>query len=374
MKFLVFRRFWNTDTMESQVRKLSTSLLILIAGIIASSASYAAEDKFKVGFIEIGTPTMGWVAANEKGAKYLREQLPWVEVKTVESIAEGPGVVPVLKNLAGDGYRVIFANAYGYATFAPKVANEYPKTIFIIQQASPPNQPNLTSYYGHMEESRYLQGVVAGRMTKSNLIGFVAAFPFSPVVAGLNAFALGAQSVNPKAVVKVAWVNSWSDAPKEKEAADALLAAGADIIASHTDSAIPLQTAADHGKWGMSSNWAWSEVAPDAFLAANIWNWGIYYVELVKSVRDGTFKPERAMGSLKNGVADIALGKNVPDDVRASVKSAKDALISGEKQIFAGPLSDNTGKLRIPQGETLSLDDSSAKMDWLVQGVEGSTK
>jgi basic membrane protein A and related proteins len=359
--------------MESPVRRITASILTL-AAIAASSASYAADDKFKVGFVEIGTPTMGWVAANEQGEKYLREQMPSVEVKTVESIGEGPGVVPVLKSLADDGYKVIFANAYGYAAFAPKVANEYPKTIFIIQQASPPNQPNLTSYYGHMEESRYLEGVVAGRMTKSNLIGFVAAFPFSPVIAGLNAFALGAQSVNPKAVVKVAWVNSWSDAPKEKEATDALLAAGADVIASHTDSAIPLQTAADHGKWGMSSNWAWSAAAPDAFLAANVWNWGIYYTELVKSVRDGTFKPERTMGSLKNGVADVALGKNVPDDVRQSVKSAKDALVGGEKQIFAGPLSDNSGTARIPQGETLSLNDASAKMDWLVKGVEGNTK
>jgi basic membrane protein A and related proteins len=356
------------------VRKTRAAIITLALALVASTASQAADEKMKVGFVEIGTATMGWVAANEKGEKYLKEQLPWVDVKTVESIAEGPGVTAVLKNLADDGYKVIFGNAYGYATFAPKVAREFPKTIFIIQQASPENMPNLTSYYGHMEEGRYLEGVVAGRMTKSNLIGFVAAFPFSPVISGVNAFALGVQSVNPKAIVKVAWVNSWSDAPKEKEAADALLSAGADVIASHTDSAIPLQAAADHGKWGMSSNWPWSAVAPDAFLAANVWNWGLYYVELVKSVRDGTFKPERAMGSLKNGVADIALGKNVPDDVRAAVKSAKEELISGQRQIYAGPLSDNTGKPRVPQGETLSLNDASAKIDWLVKGVEGNTK
>lgn len=356
------------------MRKIGASTVTLVLALIASTSSYAANDKFKVGFVEIGTSTMGWVAANEKGEKYLQEQLPWVEVKTVELIGEGPGVVAVLRNLADDGYKVVFGNAYGYAAFAPKVAVEHPKTVFVIQQASPANLPNLTSYYGNLEEGRYLEGVVAGRMTKSNLIGFVAAFPFSPVISGVNAFALGAQSVNPKAVVKVAWVNSWSDAPKEKEAADALLSAGADVIASHTNSAIPLQAAADHGKWGMSSNWAWSAVAPDAFLAANVWNWGLYYVNLVKAVHDGSFRPERAMGSLKNGVVDIALGKNVPDDVRQSVKSAKDALASGEKQIYAGPLSDNTGKLRIPQGETLSLNDASAKIDWLVKGVEGNTK
>jgi basic membrane protein A len=353
---------------------MRASTITLVLAFIASTPLHAADEKFKVGFVEVGTSTQGWVAANEKGQKDLQEQLLWVEVKTIESIPEGPGVVPVLRSLANDGYKVIFGNAYGYATFAPRVAKEHPKTVFVIQQASPENMPNLTSYYGYLEEGRYLQGVVAGRMTKNNLIGFVAAFPFSPVVSGVNAFTLGVQSVNPKAVVKVVWVNSWSDAPKEKEAADALLSAGADVIASHTDSAIPLQAAANRGKWGMSSNWDWSAVAPETFLAANVWNWGIYYTNLVKSVRDGSFKPERAMGSLKSGVVDIALGKNVPDDVRQAVRSAKQALVSGEKQIFAGPLSDNSGKLRVPEGETLSLSTAGAKIDWLVKGVDGNTK
>jgi basic membrane protein A len=359
---------------EGDMRQIGASVWFLFAAMFLPSPSDAADEKMKVAFVEVGTPAYGWVAADERGAKYLQDQLPWVEVKIVESIAEGPGVVPVLKSLADDGYKVIVGNAYGYASFAPKVASEYPKTIFIIEQASPENLPNLTSYYGYLEEARYLQGIVAGRMTKSNLIGFVGAFPFSPVISGVNAFALGVQSVNPKAVVKVAWVNSWSDAPKEKEAADALLAAGADVIANHTDSSATLKAAAAHGKWGTSSNWDWSAAAPDAFLSANVWNWGLYYVQLVNSVREGSFKPERSMGNLKNGVVDIVLGDKVPVDVRSAAQSAKVAIASGEKQIFAGPIEDNSGKLRVSQGQAISLNDASAKMDWLAKGVEGTTK
>jgi basic membrane protein A len=297
-----------------------------------------------------------------------------VETTIVESIQEGPAVVPVLKSLAEKGHKLIFANGFGYATFVPAVADQFPSTVFIVQQANP-KAPNVGSYYGYLEQARYLQGVVAGLTTKTNRIGFVGAYSFPPVIAGVNAFALGAQSVNPKAVMKVNWVNSWNDPPKEKEAAEALLNDGADVIGNHSDSAATLRAAADRGKWGMSSNSNRSAAAPQAFLTANVWNWGIYYVEVAKQVREGTYTPGRFMGSLKNGVVALApYGQSVSPQARQAADKAREAIIAEKQAIFAGPITDNQGAARVPAGQTMPLVEASSTMKWLVRGVEGTVK
>jgi basic membrane protein A len=281
------------------------------------------------------------VSANVNGAKYLAEQLPWVETTVVESIEEGPAVVPLLRSLAQKGYRIIFADGYGYGTFVPKIADEFPNTMFIVQQANP-GAAKVGSYYGYLEEARFVEGVVAGLMTKTNRIGFVGAYQVPPVISGVNAFALGVQSVNPKAVVKVNWVNSWNDPPKEKEAADALLNEDCDVIANHTDSPSTLKAAAARGRWGTSSNSDRSSAAPEAFLIANVWHWGVYYVDVVKAVRAGTYTPSRSMGSLKNGVVGLSgYGMNVSADAKRAAENAKSAIIAGKLRVFAGPLLDN---------------------------------
>ena len=167
---------------------------------------------------------------------------------------------------------------------------------------SDPHGPkNVTSYYGKLEQVRYLEGVLAGKMTKTNIIGFAGGWPYPAVVSGANAFALGVQSVNPNAKVITGWVNSWYNPPKEKETADALLNAGADIVANHLDSSATLLAAAAKGKWGMTSNASWASAAPQAFLSGSAWHWGPYYVRLVKSVMEGKFESKRYLGSLGDG-------------------------------------------------------------------------
>lgn len=355
--------------------RVSTAIAIAFAGALLANRA-AASDKLKVAFIEFGEPSgSSWVRANTEAAKYLEAQVPDLDVTRVESVPDGPGVVPVINSLIAKGNKVIFANSYGYGTFVPEIAKRHPDVYFVVQMANPKGGPNVATYYGKLEQVRYLEGVLAGKMTKTNIVGFAGAFPYSAVVSGANAFALGVQSVNPKAKVLTNWVNSWYDPPKEKEAADALLNAGADIVANHLDSSATLEAAAAKGKWGMTSNANWSFAAPNAFLSGSAWNWGPFYVKIVQSVLAHKFEAKHYLGSLADGtVVLLPYGPAVTDDAKKAVEEAKANIIAGKLDVFAGPLNDNQGKLRVPAGTVLGSDDASASMNWLVAGITGSVK
>lgn len=353
---------------------ITTTLAAAIA-IPLMTGGAAAANKLKVAFIEFAQSSgSSWVRANLEATKYLEAHEPNLDVTRVEAVPNGPGVVPVMNSLIEKGNTVIFANSYGYGTFVPGVARKHPNVHFIVQEADPKG-PNIASYYGKLEQVRYLEGVLAGKMTKSNIIGFVGAYPYPVVVSGVNAFALGVHSVNPKAKVLTNWVDSWYNPPKEKEAADSLLDAGADIIANHCDSAATLQAAAARGKWGMTSNADWSSAAPKAFLTGSVWNWGPYYVKIINEIKANKFKPSRYLASLKDGTEGLLpYGPAVTEEAKQAVESAKEKIISGQLKVFAGPISDNTGKLRIPAGKSMSSEEAADKMGWLVSGVQGSTK
>ena len=349
-------------------------MLTAAVGLLPAGRILAA-DKLKVAFIEFA-PTSGssWVRANAEGTKYLEKHVPDLEVTRVDSIPEGPGVVPVMNSLIAKGNTVIFANGYGFGTFVPEVARRHPNVHFIVQMAEPKG-PNIASYYGKLEEVRYLEGILAGKMTKTNIVGFVGGFPYSAVVSGANAFALGVQSANPKAKVLTNWVNSWYDPPKEKEAADSLLNAGADIVANHCDSAATLEAVAAMGKWGMTSNADWSSVAPQAFLSGSGWNWGPYYARMIEAIRANKFEPTRYLGTVADGtVVLLPFGPAVTDDAKNAVVAAKAKLIAGELKVFAGPITDNQGQQRIPAGAVMSSEQATDTMNWLVAGVQGTTK
>ncbi len=360
--------------MAMKPNRVLVATICLIAGSFLATQA-VAQGKLKVAFVEFAqTSGSSWVRANAAAAKYLQAHVPDLDVTRVESIADGPGVVTVMNNLIAKGNKVIFANSYGYGTFIPELAKKHPDVDFVVQMSAPTG-PNVASYYGKLEEVRYLEGVLAGKMTKTNIIGFVGGFPYPAVVSGANAFALGVKSVNPSAKVITNWVNSWYDPPKEKESADALLNAGADIIANHLDSSATLQAAAAKGKWGMTSNADWSFAAPNAFLSGSGWNWGPFYVEAVNSIKAKKFEPKRYLGSLGDGIVVLLpYGPAVTDEAKKAVEAAKQRIISGEVKVFAGPLTDNQGKLRVPAGTVVSSEDAATKMDWLVAGVQGSTK
>jgi basic membrane protein A and related proteins len=364
---------------EAPIMKQFTIAVLAIAAAISGifgAGDAQAQEKLKVAFVEFSQASgASWVRANTEAAKYLQDHVPDLDVTRVESVPDGPGVVPVINSLIAKGNKVIFANSYGYGTFVPDIAKKHPDVFFIVQMANPRGPKNVASYYGKLEEVRYLEGVLAGKSTKSNIVGFVGAFPYSAVVSGANAFALGVKSVNPNARIVTNWVNSWYDPPKEKEAADALLSAGADTIVNHQDSAATLQAAAAKNKWGMTSNADWSFAAPNAFLSGSAWNWGPYYVKAVQQILAHKFEPVRYLGSLADGVVVLLpYGPAVSDDAKQAVETAKKKIISGDLKVFAGPIEDNEGKVRIPPGESLSSEDAATKMDWLVAGVQGSIK
>jgi basic membrane protein A len=347
----------------------------LLCGLFFA-ADATAEEKLKVAFVEFAQASgSSWVRANADSTKYLQDHVPDLEVTRVESVADGPGVVPVINNLIAKGNKVIFANSYGYGTFIPEIAKKHPEIHFIVQMADPKGPKNVASYYGKLEEVRYLEGVLAGKMTKTNIVGFAGAFPYAAVVSGANAFALGVKSVNPNATVVTNWVNSWYDPPKEKETADALLSAGADVIANHLDSAATLQAAAAQGKWGMTSNADWSFASPQAVLSGSAWNWGPFYVKQVEAIKANKFEATRDLGDLKSGIVVLLpYGPAVTDEAKQAVEAAKQKIISGELKVFAGPIEDNEGKVRVPAGTELSSEDAATKMNWLVAGVKGAAK
>jgi basic membrane protein A len=357
------------------VNRTRIATTALLCGL-SFTTQVLAEEKLKVAFVEDSQASgSSWVRANAESTKYLQEHFPNLEITRVESVADGPGVVPVINNLIAKGNMVIFANSYGYGTFIPEIAKKHPEVHFIVQMADPKGPKNVASYYGKLEEARYLEGVLAGKMTKTNIVGFAGAFPYPAVVSGANAFALGVKSVNPDATIVTNWVNSWYDPPKEKESADALLSAGADIIANHLDSSASLQAAAAQGKWGMTNNADWSFAAPQAFLSGSAWNWGPFYVKEVEAIKANKFEAMRELGDLKSGIVVLLpYGPMVTDEAKQAVEAAKRKIMSGELKVFAGPIEDNEGKLRVPAGTELSSEDAVTKMNWLVAGVKGAVK
>lgn len=355
-------------------------LLFVFSGCGGTKTSTQPEDKskeekLKVAFIEFSTAAGSkWVAQNVRGQQYLKEKLPWVEVTTVESVPEDPSSIAMIKQLIGQGNKVIFTGSFGYGQYVQQIAKDYPDVIF-LQQQCPVSGPNTGSYYGFLPEARYVEGVIAGKMTKKNKIGFVGGYPFPTVICGLNAFTEGVRSVNPNAVVKVAWVNNFYDPAKEKEAASALLNAGVDIIANHTDSDAPLKAAAAVGALAFSSSGDWSQSAPNNFLTANTWNWGPYYVRILQDIKDGKFKPDYFWGNLKEGTVELApYGSAVTQEAKDAADKAIAGLKDGSIQLYKGPITDNTGAVRIKEGEQMSVPDATNTMDWLIEGVQGSTK
>jgi len=230
----------------------------------------------------------------------------------------------------------------------------------------------MGTYFGRMYQPRYLSGIVAGMKTESNTIGYVAAFPIPEVIRGINAFTLGVRSVNPDAKVKVVWTSTWYDPAAEKEAAKSLLEQGADVIAQHQDTPLPMQAAEEVGKFGIGYNSDMTEFAPKAVMTSPVWNWGPYYVDTVKAVLGGTWKSEQYWGPMADGIVELGpYGPMVTDEMKAAVDAKKAEIISGSWDVFTGPIKDNSGKERVAAGELMS-DQDMLSFDWFVEGVEGT--
>ena len=251
-----------------------------------------------------------------------------------------------------------------------KVAKDHPD-VFFEHATGYKTGPNLRVYEGRFYEDAYLAGIVAGKMTKSNTLGFVGSFPIPEVMRNLNAYLLGAQSVNPKAKLKIVWVSSWFDPPKETEAATTLLNGGADVLLQNTDSSAVLQAAEKAGKYAFGWDSDMSAYAPKAHLGSAVLNWAVYYEKVVNDVLNKTWKTEDTKWGTKEGMNDfVKINDVVPEDVKKLVDAAKAGLKDGTVAVFKGPLVDNTGK-EVLAKDVVADDAWNSKVNFFLKGVEG---
>lgn len=357
---------------------LMLAMTLVLTGCASTNKDASTSEESKtieakdmtVGFIYVGpVGDGGYNYAHDQGRIQVEEELA---VNTIfkESVPEGPEVEKVAKDMIDQGAKVIFATSFGYMDYIEKLSKEFPEVKFFHCSGYKTTE-NMSNYFGRIEQSRYLNGIVAGLKTKTNNIGYVGAFPIPEVIRGINAFTLGAQSVNPDVKVTVTWTNTWFDPAKEKAAAVALLDQGADVIAQHQDTAGPQQAAEEKGAFAIGYNTDMYKLAPKSNMTSAVWNWGPYYVEAVKSVMEGNFKSEAYWGGMADGVVDVApLTENAPAEAAAKVEEVKAKILDGSLNVFQGPIKDQSGAEKIAAGEAVS-DADQLSMDWFVQGVVG---
>lgn len=354
-------------------------LVLVMSGCSQQSNSGETTDtsteKLKVGFIYIGhINDGGFTQAHDKGRLELEEALgDRVETMYQEVVPENiQDVKNSAKVMIDRGATVIFANSFGYMDGLEELSKEYPDVKFLHFSGYKMNDTNFGNYFGAMEEPRYLSGIVAGMKTKSNKIGFVAAFPLPELFISINAFTLGVRSVNPEATVQVVWTNSWYDPAKEKEAAEVLLENGCDVLAQHVDTTGPQVAAESNGATAIGYNADSYQAAPKAFMTAPVWNHGVFYIDQVQKILDGTWAPESYYGTIKDGYIDLLpLTENAPEEAKAKVEEVKEKMKAGEFNVFAGPVKNQAGEIVIADGE---MPDRAKiwETNYLVEGVIGT--
>lgn len=342
-------------------------------GLVASQGIRVAEaaDPLKVGFIYVGpVGDYGWTHGHDIGRKAVEAKFG-ARVKTtfVESVPEGPDAERVIRQLAQQGHGLIFTTSFGYMEQTIRVAKQFPK-IFFEHATGYKTAPNVAVYNSRFYEGRAVQGHVAGKLTKSGKIGYVASVPIPEVVMGINATAIAARKVRPDAEVRVVWVNSWFDPAKEADAAKALIDQGADVMCQHTDSPAPLQVAESRGIVGFCQASDMKQYAPKAQLTGILDLWGDYYVDRVNAVLEGKWKTHSVWYGFKEKALTMApWGDAVPADVRKEGDAIVADTVSGKFHAFTGPIKNQKGEVAIKAGERMT-DEALNKMDWYVEGVK----
>jgi simple sugar transport system substrate-binding protein len=349
---------------------MKTAALALAVAAAAFAQGAAAKDHIKVGFVYVSPiGDAGWSYQHDQGRKYMDKKLgDKVETQYVENVGEGADAERVIRQLASGGADLIFTTSFGYMNPTIKVARQFPNVVF-EHATGYKRAKNVGTYMPRLYQARYLAGMIAGGMTESNKLGFVAAYPIPEVIRAIDAFTRGARSVNPDAQVNVIWINAWYDPSKARQAAETLMDQGADVLTHHTDSHAVVQAAAERGKYAIAYHSDMSKYGKDAHLTAVVHKWGKFYTEIAKEVLNGTWKSRNVWGGIDRGMVDLAdINPVVPDDLKQKVMDARQQIIDGKLQPFAGPVVDQSGKTRVPEGEVMS-DDAMLKLDYYVQGV-----
>ncbi len=342
------------------------------AALLAAAASAAQTAALKVAFVYV-TPVgqAGWTYQHDLGRMEMERALrPAVQTTVVEDVAEGPDAERVMRDLASQGHQLIFATSFGYLEAALRVAADFPG-VRIEHAGGWKTAANLNTYNVRAYEARWLAGRLAALNSKRGVAGYVAGFPVPEVVQGINAFALGMRSVNPKATVRVVWLNTWFDPVRERDAALALVNQGADVLANHTASPAVATVAEERGVRLIANQSDMSAFAPKAQLAAVTPHWGGYYTQVARDVLAGRWKVTPGWGGLRSGMVTLsASDPKVPARQPRLLEAARRSITDGRGAVFAAPLVDQDGRTRLAHG--VLDDDAIARMDWLVQGVIGT--
>jgi basic membrane protein A and related proteins len=362
----MLKNLWRTLALPA------AALTSLLFPPLATTAAPLAPP-LKVAFVYVSPiGQAGWTFQHDLGRREMEAEMgPLVKTTVIESVAEGADAERVMRDLATQGHQLIFATSFGYLEPALRVAADFPNVKF-EQAGGYKTAANLNTYNARYYEARYLAGMIAGHSSRSGVAGYVAGFPVPEVVQGINAFTLGMRSVNPKAEVKVIWLNAWFDPARERDAALTLVGQGADVLTNHSGSPAVAQVAEEKGVKLLAYQSDMSKFAPTAQLAAVTHHWGPYYTQVVQRVLAGTWTAQPVWGGMKDGLVRLsALSPQLPAPMREAVQARERELVSGRFQPFSGILVDNAGQVR--QGKGASLSDAQiAQMDWFVQGVVGN--
>jgi simple sugar transport system substrate-binding protein len=337
-----------------------------------AAAPAPKPEPVKAAWVYIGpVGDAGWTFAHDQGRKAVEAELgDKVKTTFVEKVPYADGE-RVIRDLAAQGNKIIFATSFGYMDAMLKVASEFPDVKF-EHATGYKTAVNMNVFDARFYHDAYVSGMIAGGMTKSNTLGFVASFPIPEVLRNINAFTLGAQSVNPKIKTRVVWVSSWFDPEKEGAAAQELINKGADVLLQNTDSTAVLQTAEKNGKYAFGWDSDMSSYAPKAHLASNIVDWGPYYKKTIKALIDGSWKGEqRTIWGKPEGANDVVkIADFVPAELKTKATTAMDGIKGGTLEVFTGPIVGNDGKERLAK-DTKADQAWKDKVDFYVKGVEG---
>ena len=348
----------------------------LVSALLVGPGVAPAQPKLIVGILHVGSITdAGYNQAHADGVQAMKRNLPEVEVIEVENVPEGADAERVMESMIKRGARLIIPASFGYLEPALRVAQRYPDVKF-AHPGGYKRAPNLTTYWASTPEGFYLLGLAAGKVTRTNKIGYVVALPISFFLANINAFELGARSVNPKAETRVVFTGTFLDPAKEATAATALLDQGVDVLGVIVDSPITVvQTAEKRGAYSVGYHYLGAQkFAPNGWISGIAFTWGNLYTRFARQVMDGSFKSENILGSLGDDLLAIApFGPAVPAEAARLVDAKRQEFTGGRAHPFQGPLKDNTGLERVKAGEVFPLTDLG-KMNWLVEGVVGQPR
>lgn len=356
---------------------VAASAVVAAGMAVAEEAQPAAEPQaaegkpVKAAFIFVSpVGDAGWTLAHDNGRKAM-DELPYVETAYSEAVPEGAEAERTISQYVRQGYNLILTTSFGYMDPTINVASRNPDVTF-MHCSGFKTAPNVGTYFGRMYQPRYLSGLVAGKMSASGKIGYVAAHPIPEVIRGINAFTLGVLTANPEAQVNVVWTQTWYDPAKEREAAESLLDTGCDVIAQHQDTPGPQQAAEKRGKYSVGYNSDMSAFAPNAHLTAPIWNWGVFYKRVAEEVHKGTWTSYQYWGGLNEKVVDLApFGPMVSQEAKDLVAAKRAEIEAGSWDVFTGPILNQAGEEVVPAG-TRMADKDMLSMSFFVKGVVGT--